>query len=538
MIDQFVKGLQKIDRFGAIYRPPIVDIHPEYKSVLGGIATFILYGSSLAYFLYQIIQWQSNQLLPKITYIQTSYDKKYYKIDEMMSSFYIRKNQKVDQIDPFDPGNIILQPILSKFANQQLVDSYPIDYNSKSERNDIHEVILENIELNLNLNNSNDDPQIEYLLSFGTCMEQYLMNGQKCANQTLVNTYLNQKSHALILNHYVKEYNSKQKHIQNVKKQFLAILTNNTTLYFQNQIRLSKTQVDDGFLFPSNSNKEFPMDTIIISQNTSPDSFYNIFGRVTYLVMAYSLSEVIQEQYIEYPKISEVLADIGSIVSIILVLSYLFIFLNEHQLEKESIQKVIQMYYPEFCNIKQYQNWYGKIVEVKYNNIVINKEEYIMFYNKVQRVAAKKLSITNILFTLAKLQFLIQSNYNIDKIKLAHKVGIKLKQFSKGSSIQSPKLIQEQLNLQEISRNESKDHIQIHDIANINLNEQNNNQSSMVRQETINKDNSKSIYLNLKDDFHLLNDEDFQLFTIDEPIAIENDIQKSDLYFENNYIDL
>ncbi|CAD8171334.1 unnamed protein product [Paramecium pentaurelia] len=535
MIDQIVKGFQKIDRFGAIFRPPIVDIHPEYRSVLGGIATLILYGSSLAYFMYQIIQWQSNQLLPKITQIQTSYHKKYYNIEDQLSSFYIRKNYKNDQIDPFDPGNIILQPILSKFENQQLIKSYSFYYNQKLEKQDIYEVILENIELNLNLNKSNDDPQIEYLLSFGTCMEKYLLDGQKCANETLVNTYLNQNSHAIILNHFVKEYNSKQKRIQNVKKQFLAILTKNTTLYFQNQIRLSKTQIDDGFLFPSNSNQEFPIDTIIISQTTVPDSFQNIFGRATYLVMAYSLNEVIQEQYIEYPKISEVLADIGSIVSIILVLSYLVIFFNEHNLEKESIQKVIQMYYPEFCNIKYNQNWYGKIIEVKYNDILIDKEEFLIYYNKIQRIASKKLSITNILYTLAKLQFLVQSTYNIDKIKLAHKIGIKLKQFSKANSIP---LIQEQLNCQEISRNESKDQVQIHDIANINFNDQNNNQNSMIRHETINKDNSKSIFLKLKEECHLLSDEDFQLFTIDEPILIDNDIQKSDTYFENNFIDL
>ncbi|CAD8213982.1 unnamed protein product [Paramecium octaurelia] len=535
MIDQLVKGFQKIDRFGAIFRPPIVDIHPEYRSVLGGIATLILYGSSVAYFLYQIIQWQSNQLLPKITQIQISYDEKYYNIEDQLSSFYIRKNFKTDQIDPFDPGNIILQPILSQFSNQQLVKSYSFYYNQKLEDYDVHEVILENIELNLNTNKSSDNPQIEYLLSFGTCMDIYLLEGQKCANESLVNTYMNQRSHALIMNHFVKEYNSKQKRIQNVKKQYLAILTKNTTLYFQNQIRLSKTQIDDGFLFPSNSKKEFPVDTIIISQTTVPDSFQNIFGRPTYLVMAYGLSEVIQEQYIEYPKISEVLADIGSIVSIILVLSYLFIFFNEHNLEKESVQKVIQMYYPEFGNIKFKQNWYGKIVEVKQNNILIEKEEFLIFYNRLQKIATKKLSITNILYTLSKLQFLLQSTYNVDKIKLAHKIGIKLRQFSKASNIA---LIQEQLNFQEISRNESKEQIQIHDVANINLNEQNNNPNSMVRQETINKDNSKSIFLKLKEEYHLLSDEDFQFFTIDEPILIDNDIQKSDTYFENNFIDL
>ena len=41
------------------------------------------------------------------------------------------------------------------------------------------------------------------------------------------------------------------------------------------------------------------------------------------------------------------------------------------------------MYYPEFCNVKFRENWFGKIIEVKYNNVLIEKEEFMLFYNKI-----------------------------------------------------------------------------------------------------------------------------------------------------------
>ncbi|CAK81363.1 unnamed protein product, partial (macronuclear) [Paramecium tetraurelia] len=292
MLRRLTQGIKQIDRFGVIFRPSVIDLNPEYKSIFGGIATLFLYGSCLAYFCYQIIQWQNNTLLPKITSIQTSQAEKYFYMENFISSFYMRKNYRNDEIDPFDPQNIILQPILSKFSNQQLVESKSFQFNSKSSRYNNSEIILENLELNLNLENTNDNPQIDYILSFGTCIDLFLLEGQKCANQSMVDIYMKQQGHAMLMNNYVKEYNPKSMQVENVKKQSLTMLNNDTTMYFQNQIRISKTTIDQGFLFPSEIIKEFPVDMVLISQSIDTQSFSTIFHRATYLVLAYSLNEI------------------------------------------------------------------------------------------------------------------------------------------------------------------------------------------------------------------------------------------------------
>jgi hypothetical protein len=40
-------------------------------------------------------------------------------------------------------------------------------------------------------------------------------------------------------------------------------------------------------------------------------------------------------------------------------MSFIFTFLNEYELEKKSIAKVIEMYYPEMASIRIEKNWYG-----------------------------------------------------------------------------------------------------------------------------------------------------------------------------------
>ncbi|CAD8200139.1 unnamed protein product [Paramecium pentaurelia] len=529
MFKNFAQGIKQIDRFGVIFRPSVIDINPEYKSIFGGIATLLLYGSCLAYFFYQIIQWQRNTLLPKITSIQTSQSSKYYYMNDIISSFYMRKNYRKDEIDPFDPQNIILQPILSKFKNQQLLESKSFKYDQKSSRYNNTEIILQDLELNLNLENTLDNPQIDYILSFGTCIQEFLLEGQRCANKTLVDIYMQQHSHALLMNNYVKEYNPKTMKLENVKKQSLTMLNNDTTMYFQNQIRISKTKIDNGFLFPSETQQEFPVDIIMISQSIDIDSFQTIFYRATYLVLAYSLSETSQEQFIEYPKLSEVLADIGSIVSIILVLSHLCLLINEQKLEKECIQKIITMYYPETVNIKFKYNWYGKIIDVLQNDRSIDKVEFLKYYNEIKRVAIKKLNIANIIYTQAKLQFLIQSTYSQIQIKQAHKVGIRLKSFPK---------LQDQTNIEENQKNIPIGNYQIHDISNMESTDQNDNIiSSSLKKISLNE-NPKFLFIKPQNDCHILNDEDFHLFTFGESIIKDNELNKQDCYFEKNYIDI
>lgn len=48
-----------------------------------------------------------------------------------------------------------------------------------------------------------------------------------------------------------------------------------------------------------------------------------------------------------YPKISEILAQIGSIVSLLFMIKYIIIQINHWSLRKETLNFFIQQYYPE-----------------------------------------------------------------------------------------------------------------------------------------------------------------------------------------------
>ena len=50
---------QKIDLFGSVFTLNINRNDKKYKSVIGGITSFILYLCSLMYFIYKIYLWSS-----------------------------------------------------------------------------------------------------------------------------------------------------------------------------------------------------------------------------------------------------------------------------------------------------------------------------------------------------------------------------------------------------------------------------------------------------------------------------------------------
>ena len=53
---------------------------------------------------------------------------------------------------------------------------------------------------------------------------------------------------------------------------------------------------------------------------------------------------------VEYPKISEILADTGSIITWILSISFIVSRYNENLCLQNTSKKVISMYYPDFTD--------------------------------------------------------------------------------------------------------------------------------------------------------------------------------------------
>ena len=50
----------------------------------------------------------------------------------------------------------------------------------------------------------------------------------------------------------------------------------------------------------------------------------------------------------DYPKAGDLLANIGSIVSVLFMMKYVIIFLNEYFVNEKVIKDLINIYYPEY----------------------------------------------------------------------------------------------------------------------------------------------------------------------------------------------
>ena len=70
-----------------------------------------------------------------------------------------------------------------------------------------------------------------------------------------------------------------------------------------------------------------------------------------------SLSET---QLIIYPKLGEILADVGSIMSTLMILKIIVIVVNSKLLEDTVLNKIISFYYPEITTLKFEKNVLGQ----------------------------------------------------------------------------------------------------------------------------------------------------------------------------------
>lgn len=76
------------------------------------------------------------------------------------------------------------------------------------------------------------------------------------------------------------------------------------------------------------------------------DYFHHVFNDEIYVVFEIELGTLQQTIFIEYPKVSEVLANIGSIISFFLFFSHVAYMINEKTLELKVLRNLIEMYYP------------------------------------------------------------------------------------------------------------------------------------------------------------------------------------------------
>ncbi|CAD8127639.1 unnamed protein product [Paramecium sonneborni] len=421
-----LKLLENLDQFGVTFQPSIKFQKSQHKTVIGGIMSIVLYGLSLGYLIYMLAQWSQGQTLPKITNTQRSIKNYEYSINETYVQFETRKLSQTI-IDPFDPNAIVLQPVIYMFKNGVIIDQ-PQPVNFPVQRKDGFIVLnISNLSLSISEEKSEVQPEIELMIALGKCQKRFLSDGQQCANQSIIDGYFSQPTNSLLLRQFVKEFNTNEESLETIGREQLISIQQNYTFQIQTFIRMQQAKIDTGALFEQIQQHNFIVDYRGSNAILDLNYFGQILGYSLYVSLYYKIDNIQQKQIIIYPKLSEILAEAGSIASTLLILSYLVIMLNESQLQQEAVNQVISMYFPDFTQIKIKKNIIGQIVQVEREGKLLDLNAFKIQYEKLRRISQIKLSICNQIYELSRIQIILQTIFPQQFMNQSHLQGFPLK---------------------------------------------------------------------------------------------------------------
>ncbi|CAD8083208.1 unnamed protein product [Paramecium sonneborni] len=528
MLNNCGEFLRRIDQFGASYKPSYAYGEVQYKTSLGGLLSIILYGLSLAYLVYEIVLWRSGRILPKITSLHTEIETYELSFDKVtIASFCLRRHKSItNQIDPFDPKHIILLPMLYEIIDDELQKPLPLLSTKKSEKHQTILIELKDVILSNNEQESVDHPNREYMLTLQQCVQHLLPSGWLCANEDTIKEFFNQKQNQLTIQTFVNQYNTSTRQLELVEQDYYASIDNKTTYFSQITICTSNVSIDTGFLLESTEIMEFPSSTQQYIQQMDLDYFTHTFHEEVYVVFEFELGTLQSTIFIEYPKISEVLANIGSIISFFLFFSHVAYIINEKNLELKVVRTLIEMYYPQVKEITFIKNLFGKITQIRYQNQKVALT-FLESYKKLQKIASAKLCLTNTLYEISRLQFIIRSISDKQILKSCHDIGIRLKSLEiepdieKQNGIKIDNLQNNQELKQEIIDNNSIDD-QNRNILRIIPQTLGDGPSQIIQLEQLNQSQSLFLGKNLQpqeslDDDQKLTDEDFYILMQQQP---------------------
>ncbi|CAK65549.1 unnamed protein product (macronuclear) [Paramecium tetraurelia] len=423
-----MKTLKNADFFGVPFVQNIDHGQTKYKSTFGGIITITIFSVSLAYVIWIGYLWQTNQMSPKIS--RQNYISDYSLLDlsqDVIRLYYWKGTE--DRIDPF-VSNILLPLVMyskdTELTAPQLIKNHIVDSNVDLYVPDMkfgftyYEGIIY----------TSNEMYVEVVL----CDEIYLQPGEKCASQELRDQFFAQRGNEVIIEFYSttidprdgKEQRGYQEYYIQIEEQFcysVAALFKTTLFELQNML-----------LFGPSQYKEYIVDVSIQTQTNSREYCSNLFETEAIGVVYLAMRGTQEKTVLEYPRLGDLLANVGSIVSILFIMKYFIMFLNEYYLNQKVLKEIISFYYPEFKRIQIKKNWRGKMVDVSLNKVKIDPKNYKKFYEKVSSQMQKKLSYLNLLYEISRMYFVMRSSKFRNEFHKSHQIGIKISLFQQKES--------------------------------------------------------------------------------------------------------
>ncbi|KAM3133457.1 hypothetical protein pb186bvf_014461 [Paramecium bursaria] len=378
--------LKTLDLFGVPYKTKISIDEEEQKSLLGGIITAILYGVSFAYFIYVLYQWKLGNILPATSSMSKASFK--FQSGELIQLSYLRYS--LEDIDPFDKQNIILLPVGYQLINGDI--GQPLNLLSISNETSQYAsqlISTNDFTIQLNVNTSDELPVIRFVIALRSCDEMFLTEGQKCASQDLVNEFWKYGGSYLSVFIKLRQYSIISQKMEVIDKEIFLPLQKQSNTNGQFLFKPVNLNIDDGILIRNEQKLQFLTDIEIITSQTGKEFLFSTFGFDTYISFFMILDPIALDNRVVYPKLSLILAEVGSISSTLLMIRVFILLFNQHILEERLINRIIRIHHP-FLQL---------------NKVPAD------FMQQLKTQSKNKLVITEILHDIYKIQQFIENNF-------------------------------------------------------------------------------------------------------------------------------
>ncbi|CAD8064392.1 unnamed protein product [Paramecium sonneborni] len=430
-MSNFISLLRSIDFFGA---PLVQHIDREqsiYKSIFGGIMTLLICSASLSYAIWVIYLWQTNQYSPKIS--SSVYVSNFELLDlnyDVLKVYYYKYEENL--IDPFE-ANVLL-PMIIYTDNFKLTDKKRLDFSNQTTYYGNKFIIPE-----MKLGFTDIDGQLitssEMYILIIKCKPELLREGEQCASEETSNQFFSQSQNIISLQVQYKQLDSKDGSIQSSFQEFYVQLEQHSCYTLNTYLQSNFYEVKDSFLFGSSKYYEFFNGALIQPQTNSVQYCHQFYEEETYASLYIVMKGDQVKTIFEYPNAGDLLANIGSIISVLFLFRHIILFLNSYYLNEKIIHDVISFYYPQFSQIKIYKNWKRDITKVVLHNQQLELNKFLEFYQNIKQKIEYKLTFINMFYEISRLYILIRSNKFQDEIKKCHLVGLKLEHLKSQSVV-------------------------------------------------------------------------------------------------------
>ncbi|CAD8096128.1 unnamed protein product [Paramecium primaurelia] len=412
--------LKNADLFGVPFIQSIDQKQSKYQSIFGGILSLIIFSSSLGYAIWILYLWQTKQMNPKISTSKYATDYSTLDLNQDFIKIYYWKYDN-NLIDPFKTK--ILLPLVIYNRQNQLTQPQLITNNIVSSYGNTY---IPKIELGFSKIDGEMYTSGQMYIQIVLCSEVYLSPDEKCASKELIEEFFKQSSNIIVIQIYSTSLNSRDGSEQVGLQEFYIQIEERFCYTMNTFLETNLYELQDDFLFGTSQFKEFISGAVVQTQTSSSEYCYKAFNNDALSIIYLGMNGNQMQTIFEYPRIGDILANIGSIVSLLFMSKYIIIMLNQYSLKQSIIKEMISYYYPQFKNVCITKNWRQKIVMVKINQTVVDIKEFIKFYDKAQKQMIQKLSYLNLLYEISRLYFIIRSSKCREELYKSHHIGIKM----------------------------------------------------------------------------------------------------------------